>query len=234
MTLGQPARSLFSQSNPGVLIGLLVSLLLLSSYPVSGAAWRSPDVLVLILADGGLDDLVSINYRQKATELEARGDLVDIARIGGWTMKNRQITVRPASQRGTQTSLSSTFLIPHIVDEHAGTLPIEPFVVALKRFRQIEIIFLMAQPFTFKGLKEYADDFVNIKLSVRGSSYRYRVTVLDNSFTRLKLPLKPVKPAKGLGAGTRILLAVGLATIGATIAYLIALRLSRRQGNTGR
>ena len=75
-----------------------------------------------------------------------------------------------------------------VVNVAAGTLPLEPFIVALKRFPSIEVQYLLMSPMVFAGLKDFENKYVKITMNQSTNSYVYRIRVKDSHFDRLGLP----------------------------------------------
>ena len=208
---------------------------------LTSASWTSdkvsknsvPDVQVLVLTGRGPADEVSINYTIEASNEQASSDLAALARETNWTMENIRTTTRSASAPGIAPTTSVLFDARGIVNAASGTLALEPFVGALKRFESIEILYINVPEMQFRGLEDFDNEFVKINLSRTGSSYRYRVRVKDSNFDKLDLPVnQPTAEPVETGArpGARVMLIVGVALLGAVLVYLAVAYLSRLRG----
>ncbi|MGC8862192.1 MAG: hypothetical protein ACP5R5_05370, partial [Armatimonadota bacterium] len=214
---------------------LAFALALLAAAAVSAAKPNaehfSPDVLVLVLSGIGPFDQVSINYATEIPKKQALKDIDALVRETAWLVRDARVTTASSHTPGGRPTTSSVFRTPPLASTTDGTLPLEPFVSALRRFRSLEVNYLVCSKFTFRGLKEFENKWVKINLKRSGNSYLYRVRVKDSSFRRLGLPLvQPKPPARrshGLAAGARVAVGVGLAAAASAIVYLAASRLSR-------
>jgi len=193
----------------------------------------SPDVLVLVLSAGGAVDQVAMNYSTLVPQKDAVKDIAELNKLTGWIIRNGKVTNETAAVPGAKPSTSSSFQTPPIANFRDGTLPIEPFITVLKRFKNIQVIYLVGSQFVFRGLKDFEDDNVKIKLEQNSGSYKYQITVKNGDFARLGLPLKQEKiiqkqPA-GMPVGARIFWIIVIALAGGVLAYLLAVTFSKRR-----
>ncbi len=145
------------------------------------------DAYVAIISNpqGGED--VSIAYTTAVSKEQLKADLVELQRASGWKLSDVKSESKPQMQGASPTtSMSMHTLGP--VDYQAGYLRLEPFVMALKRLRRIEVQFLITGPFDFRGLQDFRDDTVNVVFSKSGVSYNYSVELAKNDFQSLNLP----------------------------------------------
>lgn len=193
-----------------------------------------PDVLVLVLSGMGPFDQVSINYTSAIPKQEAMRDIDALVRETSWLVRDARVTVASSSTPGAKPTTSSVFRTPPLASSREGTLPLEPFVSVLRRFPSIEVNYLVASQFAFRGLKEFETEWVKIDLKQSGNSYLYRVRVRDKGFRRLGLPLVQPKPPapRPEPAGAKVLIVLGLAIAASAIVYLVAgyMTRSRRSG----
>jgi hypothetical protein len=196
--------------------------------PVSG-----PQVLVLVLSGIGAFDQVSINYNSKIPKGEALKDIESLVRETAWPVRDPRVTVAQPSTPGAKRTTSSVFRTPPLANTRDGTLPLEPFILALRRFGSIQVNYLIASQFAFRGLEDFENDRVKITLRQAGNSYQYSVRVKKGDFDRLTLPLKPAENAPrqppGMSVAARAMLILGLALAGAVIAYLVAAHVARER-----
>lgn len=214
-----------------IIVGLLlcISNCFAQNKP-SASKLPSPDVLVLVLDGMGPYDQVSINYAGTVSKTDAQKDLMELSKISHWVIQNQSVSTQAGSMPGAKQTTSAAFQTMPVVDKTQGTLPIEPFIVTLKRFKNIQINYLVASKFTFQGLKNYENDNVKINLRQSGNSYLYTVGIKNSDFERLDLPLKAesgTAQKQPMPLGARILLIIGLALVCAVIVYFVVAYLTR-------
>jgi len=219
-----------------------LSLLLSSVLVSSGAAGASkaqsappsPDVLILVLSGIGPFDEVSINYASEIPKKEALKDVDALVRETSWPVRDVKVSTAASSTPGAKPTTSSVFRTPPLVNSRDGTLLLEPFISVLRRFPSIQVNYLVASRFEFRGLKEFENRWVKIDLKQTGNSYLYTVRVKGEGFRRLALPLSQPKPPaeepEGTPTGARVLVILGVAIAAAVLVYLGTARLSRRSG----
>lgn len=221
----------------GRLLAVLVAVLTLSTTvchsqagPPAEAKW-TPQVLVLVMGGMGASEQAFIGYDSVVPLPKAQADLDRVAALGRWTVFDAKGETKSSGGPKPKQTTSIGFRAKGMIDYAAGTLPIEPFIDSLKRFRYIEIDFIAPSSFTFKGLEDFENRFVKIDLDKQGNSYRYRVVIKDAGFSKLDLPLvQPVKPkpAEDSSRGRNVLLALALALAVGVVVYLAALYLTKR------
>lgn len=213
----------------------LVLMLICYASPHLAADDFQPRVLVLVM--GGLSDYdhVSINYTEVMPLNKAQADLDAIAAKGKWNAINAKGETKPSGGPNPVDSTSISFQAKDIIGYHNGTLPIEPFITALKRFKFIEVDYIPPAGFDFKGLQDYEDDYVKINMSTMGEGApRYRIEVKDAGFTNLDLPLlQPAQPVEtqqsGYSLWQRVLMGFILGLIGALVVYIVTSLIVRRK-----
>ncbi len=197
--------------------------------PRAGEPARGPDVLVIVLSGLGPTDQVSINYNSLVSKGDAEADINSLARGASWTISGPRVTTGGPSDRQTT---SSSFQTPPLPNPADGTLPIEPFILALQRFGRIQINYIVNSQFDFRGLEDFEDDRIKLNLVRHGNSFEYTALVKESGFSQLSLPVSAPKPGEAdqspSGAG-RIVLIIGIALALAVAAYLIAAAVSRRR-----
>ena len=227
-------RSRFTETLKVSIIACVLALVLSGAVSAQSksAPTKMPDVLVLVLSGMGSVDQVSINYSSVVSQESAKADIRRIANETAWMIGDQRIATRKVDEAGDRQTTSASFNTLSTVNRKEGLLTIAPFVTALKRFRTIELNYLVPQGFVFGGLKDFEDDFVKIHLEQRGSSYLYRIRVKDSRFDRLVLPSRQPKPrpnaVKGPGAIRRCLYVVMFALLCGLAAYFVARALHRK------
>jgi hypothetical protein len=219
-----------------LLSATVVVLVILHAMSVYAARteFEQPDVLVLVMGGPGGYDQCAINYTTAVALPTAQADLNTIAKLGKWRVSNARGQTKPSGGPHSIPTTSITWQAVGIIGYSNGTLPLEPFVTALKRFKFIEVDYIAPASFQFRGLREFENRFVSVQLAQSGNPYRYRAVVKDKGFGKLDLPLtQPVKPRpeeeRGMSTAARVGLALGLGIPAAIAVYLIALYLSKRR-----
>jgi hypothetical protein len=195
---------------------------------------QMPDVLVLVLSGMGSVDRVSITYSSVVSEDAVKADIKALAKESAWLVGQERVTAKTVGE-GRKTT-SGSFNTLSTINYKEGLLPIAPFINTLKRFRSIQLVYLVPQQFQFRGLKDFENEFVNLQLEQHGNSYQYRISIKDNRFERLVLPAHQPKPQpkekRGLSSGSRVVLIISIALGCALIAYFGARAIYRR-GSAG-
>ena len=219
-----------------LLLAAIPVLLLICSSTLSADnsdRFTRPDALVLVLGGFGPKDQCSINYTTVVALPMAQADLDAIAVMGKWKVSNANGETKSSGGPNPMPTTSISFQAKGIIGYANGTLALEPFVTALKRFRFIEIDYLVPAGFAFHGLEEFENGFVKLQLARTSNSYRYRVVVKNVGFAKLDLPLvQPAKPKpapRGMPLGGRVALAVGLALVGAAAVYFVTAYILKRR-----
>jgi hypothetical protein len=197
----------------------------------------SPQVLVMVFSGVGPLDQVAINYNKLASKAEAETDVSALAKDPSWMVRNVRFTTGKPSTPGAQETTSSLFQAAPLPNARLGSLPIEQFIIALRRFKIIQINYLVASGFDFRGPQDFENRYVKIQLKRSGSnSYQYTVNVKDAGFDQLSLPIpKPEAPApqpETSRGGGRIVLIIGIALAIGVCAYVVAVLASRARSNT--
>jgi len=212
--------------------------------PASGPAGRAvqasappqqvPDVTVLIFSGLAPVDQVVITYSGAVSGRAALADVNAFLSAGG--VKAQRIG-RPETI-GAPKSTSVDLDVPGLANWNTGTLTIEPFIVAFKRFNRININYSVQGTFPFRGLRDYSDKYVSISWLAGAGAQNYDITIKDRSFNRLDLPLAVAPPAEprkekveaeNHGGGTKTWVALILAAAAGTVAFIIVSRVSRHE-----
>ena len=195
---------------------------------------NKPDVLVLVLCGMEQSDTVSITFTDSVGENDIKSLIDTLKSITAWNITDLTTSTVTASMPSSVPSTSVNFKTNGIANYTNGTIPIEPFIIALKKYKVIHVNYLFLSGFNFKGLLDYSDDYVNIKQSSNQGSIVYKIDVLDNNFDKLNLPITPVNiqsTEKKSNTSIKITIIIILAFILAFITYLSAARLlSKKSG----
>lgn len=156
---------------------LALSALLFCACPKSFAA--APQVQVIVMCTEGQPDDMTIAYSEAISEGQARADFEAVLRLGGWEAEERP-RYRGRSERSPTTTISGR--VRGMVDRMSGKLPVEPFVLALRRHRRLSVTFLVGDPFYYKGITEPVENnYLRIEplaVSTRGS-YTFDIFIKD-------------------------------------------------------
>ena len=202
-----------------------------STNPVARTDFQQPDVLVLVMGMGAFDQC-AINYTTAVPLKTAQADLDAIAALGKWRVSDARSETKSSGGPNPKPTTSTTWRAEHVINYSDGTLALEPFVTALKRFKLIRVLYILPANFQFRGLREFSNDYVDIVF--RPGENSYNVFVKNNDFSKLDLPLtQPAEPkprdSARMSTGARAGLAFGIGIPAAVMAYLIALHFSKRR-----
>lgn len=219
-----------------LLLLAIICICLFAQYPILAAAdsnvFTRPQVLVLVLGGFGPSEQCSISYDSVVALPKAQSDLDTIAAAGKWQVRDAKGVTKSSGGPKPVPTTSISFSAKGLINYADGTLPLEPFLSGLKRFKYIEIDYITPSGFAFHGLKDFENDFVKIQMSQNESSYRYRVIVKDANFTKLDLPLREAEPKTEESGGSgarRVVIAIGLAVVAAVAAYVLVMAISKRR-----
>jgi hypothetical protein len=213
----------------------LVWVLLLIAVPSLGRQHKpllGPDVLVLVQSGFSYKDTISISYSGSVSDAQVRKDIESLIKSAGWAMSQAQVSTEDTNAPDSRASTSVTFQTNQMVSPSLGMYPLEPFLLALKRYHTIQVTYFLRERIDFRGLRDYDNQYVSVKYQ---SPATYTVTIKRRDFDRLNLPLTPVKKpiaakeAKGSGMTGLIVI---LAVLCGIIAYCIAALYSKSHRNT--
>lgn len=156
--------------------------------PPSTASSGRPDVLVLVYPQPGQADIVDITYAHTVPHAQAQRDLAALAQATGWAIGPSRVTdgAAPVGQKTPMTS--SVFTAPGVVQPETHALPVEPFVTAFRSYKRLALIFSVGPGFQFQGLRDYADNNVQVAMEQHATVFTYQIRVLNPQFTQLNLP----------------------------------------------
>lgn len=182
-----------------------------------------PDVLVAVLTGVGPQDNVVMDYAAQTSPADVQQDLTNLQKLTGWSISDAQTSMEQPSVPGAKATTGATFTAPGIVNPQQGALPIEPFVTVLKRFENIEIDYIVSPEFTYQGIKDFENDYVKIKVRQKGTTYQFFVTVKDNDFETLDLPVTQVEQEQSGEASsmTKLIIVIGVALLAAVVVFLV-------------
>lgn len=192
-----------------------------------------PQVLVLVLGGFGPSDQCSINYDSVVALPKAQSDLDTIGAAGKWQVSNAKGETKASGGPKSAATTSISFTAKGLIGYSDGTLPLEPYIIGLKRHKYIEVDYIAPSSFVFHGLEDFENDFVKIQLVQSGNSYRYRIVVKDPGFSKLDLPRREseqpkTEESRGTGA-RRLMMAIGTAVLASLVAYLVVMYMSKRR-----
>ena len=230
--LRQPSRII------STVIAFVCACLLMATGPAIGAegdgnAFTRPEVLVLVLGGFGPAEQCSISYGSVVALPTAQADLDAIATAGKWQVSDAKGVTKSSGGPNAVQTTSISFSAKGLIGYADGTLPLEPYLHGLKRFKLIEVDYIAPSSFAFRGLEDFENRFVKVQMSQNGNSYRYRIVVKDATFTTLDLPMResetPEPKESRAPDARRVVAAIGLAVFAALVAYLAMMYISKRK-----
>jgi hypothetical protein len=164
-----------------------------SNKAASNQAHYVPDVVVLVFSGVMPADSVSCTYNKLGTTKEEAAQ--DVQTLGGLIRQSPamvQISSR-ALPPSKDVQTGSEFQVNGLVDYKQGGFQIEPFISTFKRFKNIEIVYIVNGKFPFRGLTNYDDKHVSIQML---KPYQYRVAIKNSNFDSLNLPIVQVRESQ--------------------------------------
>jgi hypothetical protein len=211
----------------------ILFLLLIAFLNAVGATGASdsqmPDVLVWVDARSVSGHSISMTYPKVVSRAKAEAHLHSLLDATGWVQTNVKITDASLEKSGANPMTSAEFVTSQAVRIESGVFPIEPIITALRDLKKVEVLFMVPSAFRFKGLRDYEDRYVTVRLRRSVDAYTYSVRIKDSSFQTLGLPTSSEQgqaSAPGFGKLTAVLTVVLLAVLAAAAAYLITCRLT--------
>jgi len=194
---------------------------------------RMPDVLIWIDARNPARSWVSITYPKVVTKLTAETHLASLLKNTGWTAADLKITSGSLMQSGENPMTSVDFSTPVTIQPQTGYLPIEPIIIAFRDLNAVEIQYIVPATFVFRGVGDFENKHVRIKLNRGSNTYRYSISLKTHDFERLDLPGPriPGAPRESADRGLRLtigILVMALALTMAALGFIIAARLVQK------
>lgn len=192
---------------------------------------QMPDALVWIDARNPAASWVSITYPKVVPKATAEMHLGVLLRETGWIASDLAITEGSIMKSGENAMTSVEFSIPAAFDPASGYLPIEPLVRAFQGASEVQIQYVVPQTFQFRGLGDFENKYVRIKLYSGNNAYRYSVRFKVRQFHALDLPPPSAPKTVSLGrmdpAVKMLILALALVT--ATLAFVVCVRFTGKR-----
>jgi len=157
----------------------------------------TPGVYVIVYGLGSGHDNVYLGFPQAVSDQTARALLADIARRGGWGLREVKIesydfiswyeqqmaqaehrTPRPGPRQTIASCVTSG-----VVDYRKGWLRLEPFVRALTRYPRLHLVFTVGPTFRFRGPASFGNAAVQ-------------------AVERYRQPIAPTRPGERAYANT--------------------------------
>lgn len=199
-----------------------------------------PDVLALVYQRPGMGDEVNITYPHRVPHTQAQRDLAALESAAGWTPGPVRITdaAPPVQGRGRIGAMTSASLIvPNVVQDETHAFPLEAFIRAFRAYKRVTLVFFVGSGFQFQGVKQFADNDVQIALEQHGSAYTYQIRILNPQFDHLSLPQSGPTAGAATEPGAKrrsplilFLGILGLAALTGLLVYLAAARLAKSPG----
>jgi len=171
---------------------------------IGTAAKGVPVQLMLVPMDSHGTMTAALTYPHRVAEAEARQDLGQLSTLTGWRISGISISNNPETREERLSTTSVEFSVSNALFLQTSTLPVEPLIIALKRFKSIVLIFAMRRDYLFQGMGDYENDFVDIRYGSIGQTHTYRVSVKRTDFSALGLPttVRPASQASPAPRGT--------------------------------
>ena len=223
---------------------LVIAIVLMLSLPIAAdpkanpPTPRMPDVLIWIDARNPQANWVAITYPKVISRAAAETSIATLLLETGWTARNIDISDSSVETSGENPMTAIQFVTAATVQPANGYLPIEPIIKAFRTEKLVEIQYMPPPGFLFRGVKDFTNRYVQIKLISGNNAYRYSVQIKDPSFTSLNLrkpgvPAGPVRPDQRLPWTVKFLILV-LASTAAVIAFMISVRFVNSRVRTSR
>jgi hypothetical protein len=184
---------------------LAFTLVFVSAQPAHTApAFLRPNVLILVYALSSGQGQVGVTYPTVVPHAQAQRDLKALQAETGWRFSGVKITDLPPpiqNAKGKMTGLECT--VSGALTPRSDTLEVAPFINAFRGYHQIGLTYFTEPGFGFQGLRDYADNHVQIAMTQHGTTYSYQIVVRDPHFGRLTLPRYQMPPgqARSVSAG---------------------------------
>lgn len=218
---------------PGLIFCLL---LIISATPLHAAQnadapdeMKIPDALVWISATDPSVTYISITFPRIIQKARADSYLASILKYTGWSASGIKITSDSASGNGGNPMTAIEFASPQLAAAQDGTLPIEPFIKALRDLKSIQMLVMTYPGFRYAGVGSFENRYVKISLAAGQNSLNFSIDVKDPRFTDLGLPkpnqegvaATPTRPAPGIAILIVVLaIAVSIAVYFGTKNYM--------------
>lgn len=156
-----------------------------------------PDVLILVYALSSGQGQVGVTYPTVVPHAQAQRDLKALQSETGWRFSGVKITDLPPpiqNAKGKMTGLECT--VSGALTPRSDTLEVAPFINAFRGYHQIGLTYFTEPGFGFQGLRDYADNHVQIAMIQHGTTYSYQIVVRDPHFGKLTLPRYQMAPGQ--------------------------------------
>ncbi len=164
-----------------------------------------PDVLILVYAGPGGNDQVGLTYRSMLTRAQVHRDLQALAAGTGWTPKHVVMNAKTAAQLNADTPMTIvSFDARNVISPDSHTFTLEPVVLAMKAYPFTALTYFVAGHYNYRGLRQYQDRYVNIRLDEQTAAFTYHIHILDPSFQKLNLPIYQAPAAQSQVVSTPI------------------------------
>lgn len=199
-----------------------------SAVPADNSAQvTNPDVLVLVLSNPGLPENVAVNYNSKVTDETVQKDIANIIAGLGADASDVNIVTSGSNTPQGRNITSAAFSLKWPAG--GGLIRVEPFVIALKRYRNIWINFLGTPASDAAIPPSFENRYLIMSAVKSGNALQMKFTVKNPGFDRLAISRQEKNNGSGGLTGTgRILLIVGIALVGAVLAYFVSDILAKR------
>ena len=157
-----------------------------------------PDLQIIVIGGMPAGDLVNLTYPGVPTPLILKRDVSALGTALATDTSQAKITnsALPDSTGSTPVMTSVTLTVQGAAPLTSGTLPVEHIISALRPYRIIDISYIMPPTYRYTGLHNYKDGNVFISVSQSGSTYLFKVKILNSNFATLSLPSSDASAAQ--------------------------------------
>jgi hypothetical protein len=178
-------------------------------------------------------DRVGITYDHQVNREDALADLKELARLAGWAPDGVTIT-HEKSTPGSPVMTSVEFNAKAF-DAATHSFPIEPVVLAFKRFKKVGAVFLIGKGYPYWGPLNYRTPQVSMIGEAGTGAFTFHFTILDPNVSQFQIPLRdpnaPKAPPqkKATPLLYRFLIVLLMAFVISLIAYVAAWGVTKRR-----
>ena len=157
-----------------------------------------PEVQILIApmpgAQPGSQWLVSTVYAKKVPQAETEARANRLLQLTGWQAADESFSDRAlesAPLKGGKAPILSSLTFRtngQVVNFTDGTIALEPFLLAYRDLSRVHVTVLSPGPFTFRGLRSYRDDNIEVALNAGQGAWTYIANIKNHRAERFDLP----------------------------------------------
>ncbi len=207
-----------------------------SAATATEAPTSNPQVIVIVYAmPGGLDQ-VGVTYDGRVSDVQARADLAALASRAGWAPQ----AVRVSNERGPGDGpvMTSVECAAQVLRPATHNLPLEPILLAFRRYKRFSAVFLMPPGYPYWGPLALTASGAEVTAEKNAGGFTFHFVVTDPQVKALPYTVrdpaapKPPPPPKRNPLALRLALVVA-GTLGvAALVYGVATWLQGRSASS--